>query len=122
MSDFGRRGRVFGIGRVLLLVASFGFGQQTARFDITPDPVLVDERFSVKLDGLKPRQDVTIRVDSANGIWHSSVTVKSDDRGHAEAPDPMKLIWSAPGTRPAGGIPPALAQAWTFTAEADGAA
>jgi dienelactone hydrolase len=105
---------------VLLLGASPGLGQQAARFDISPDSVLVDERFRVALDGLTPGQDVTIRVDGNRGVWHSSATFRSDDRGHVDVADPMKFVWSATGDRPPAGGPGGPAQPWTFTAEVDG--
>ena len=100
-------------------IASHALTAQAARFEITPEAVLVDERFRMALDGLKPRQDVTIRVDGNRGVWQSSATFRSDERGRVEVADPMRLIWSATGERPPGaaGSP---AQPWTFTAEAEG--
>src|SRR5215218_1745211 len=93
---------------------------QDARFIITPATVLIDERFSVALEGLKPDQDVTIRLDAARSGWQSSATFRSDARGHVDVPDPMRLIWSATGERPTPGgaaLAPAATQPWTFTAE-----
>ena len=110
------------------LIAAAALAQQGARFENTPDTVLVDERFRVALSGLPPGQDVTIRVDGNRGVWHSSVSLRSDDRGHVDVADPMKLIWSATGERPAAppamppGGPGAVAQPWTFTAEVNGQA
>jgi hypothetical protein len=104
---------------VTTLIASHALTGQTARFDIAPDSVLVDERFRVALDGLKPGQDVTIRVDGDGGLSQSSAMFRSDDRGRVDVADPMRLIWSATGNRPLGGPGPA-AQPWTFTAETDG--
>jgi dienelactone hydrolase len=109
-----------GIALSLLSIASTAVSAQTARFQITPETVLIDERIRVVLDGLTPGQDVTIRVDGNRGQWTSSATFRADDRGRVEIPDPMRMIWSATGQRPAGGPPPMLAQPWTFIAEADG--
>jgi dienelactone hydrolase len=102
----------------LLLSASPGLSRQS--LEISPDTVLTDERFRVTLDGLKTGQDVTIRVDGNRGVWQSSVTLRSDDRGRVDVADPMRLIWSATGERPPAGTPGQVAQPWTFTAEADG--
>ena len=103
---------------LLLSTASSGLGRQTAQLSITPDTLLVDERFNVSLDGLKPGQEVTIRVDGNSGVWRSSATFRSDSRGHVEVADPMRLIWSATGERTAAAQP--AAQPWVFTAESDG--
>jgi hypothetical protein len=109
------------IGFGLLPVAAPGLSWQTAQFTFTPESPLVDERFQVTLDGLKPGQDITIRVDGNRGVWHSHATIRADDRGRVEVPDPMKLIWSATGERPATPVPaPPTGQPWIFTAEADG--
>jgi dienelactone hydrolase len=102
----------------LLLSASPGLSRQS--LEVSPDTVLTDERFRVTLDGLKTGQDVTIRVDGNRGVWQSSVTLRSDDRGRVDVADPMRLIWSATGERPPAGTPGQVAQPWTFTAEADG--
>ena len=102
---------------VLTLTASLGWGLQAAQFTITPDTVLREERFRVTLHGLKPGQEVTIRVDGNRGTWHSSAAFRSDDHGRVEVVDPMKLIWSATGERPPAGAP---VQPWTFSAEVDG--
>ena len=106
------------VGLVLFVIASPGLGQQNAHFQITPDSVLIDDRFRVALEGLEPRKEVTIRVDGNRGVWHSSATFRSDDRGHVEVADPMRLIWSATSDRPGA----AVAGPWTFTAEIDGRA
>src|SRR5882672_2139593 len=108
------------IGLTLSLIASPGLGRQEARFEITPDTVLIDERFRVALDGLEPRKDITIRVEGNRGVWQSSATFRSDDRGHLEVADPMRLIWSASGDRQPAGVAGPFAPQWTFTAEADG--
>jgi len=102
---------------VLSLISSLEWSRQAAQFTITPDTVLRDERFRVTLDGLKPGQEITIRVDGNRNVWHSSATYRSDDHGRVEVADPMKLIWSATGERPPAGAP---VQPWTFSAEADG--
>jgi dienelactone hydrolase len=103
-------------------LASAGLGRQTAHFDISPETVLVDEPFRIALDGLSPRQDVTIRADGNHGQWHSSATFRSDDRGRVDVPDPMKFVWSATGERPQTPVAGGLAQPWMFTVEADGRA
>lgn len=109
------------IGLALSPIASPGPGRQTAQLTITPDRVLVDERFQVTLDGLKPGQDVTIRVDGNRGVWHSSATLRSDDRGRVEIADPMRFIWSATGERLAAPPSPSrVEQPWVFIAEVDG--
>jgi dienelactone hydrolase len=110
-----------GIGVLLLLIAGTLVNAQTARFAITPESALIDERLQVVLDGLKPGQDVTIRVDGNNGQWQSSGQFRSDDRGRVEIADPMKLIWSATGSRVPAGTARGV-QPWTFTAEVDGRA
>ena len=92
---------------------------QTPRLEVSPATLLIDERFRITLDGFTPGQDVTIRADGNQGQWQSSTTVRTDDRGRADVPDPMKLIWSATGERPPAGAPQS-AQSWTFSAETDG--
>jgi len=108
------------IALALFSLAAAALTGQTARFEITPDNVLIDERFRLALDGLKPRQEVTIRMDGNGGVWRSSVTVRSDERGRVKLADPMKLVWSATGDRPAPGVRQPMSQPWTFTAETDG--
>jgi dienelactone hydrolase len=98
------------VGLVLFVIASPGLGQQNAHFQITPDSVLIDDRFRVALEGLEPRKEVTIRVDGNRGVWHSSATFRSVDRGHVEVADPMRLMWSATGDRPGA----AVAGPWTL--------
>ena len=44
------------VGLVLFVIASPGLGQQNAHFQITPDSVLIDDRFRVALEGLEPRR------------------------------------------------------------------
>src|SRR3954465_10752773 len=103
---------------ITLALSAFGSGGlagQTAQFEITPQDVLTDERFRLALDGLKPGQEITIRADGNRGVWHSSVTLRSDAAGRAEVPDPMKLVWSATGDRPPAGVRQPMAQPWTFT-------
>ena len=102
------------------LVASPGLSRQTPQFEVSPDPLLIDQPFRVTLDGLAPGQDVTIRLDGNRGVWHSSATFRSDDRGRVEVADPMRLVWSAIRARPPGSSPFAQAQPWTFTAEVGG--
>jgi dienelactone hydrolase len=107
-------------GLALSLIASPGFGRQTAHFTITPERVLTDERFSIALDGLQPGRTVTIRVDGNGGAWQSSAVFRSDDRGRVEVADPMRLIWSAASGRPPAGPAGPAGQRWVFSAEADG--
>ena len=101
---------------LLLALAS---SRQGPRFDITPGSVLTDQPFTMTLSGFPAGQDVTVRVDGNRGIWQSSATFRSDTQGRIDVADPMRLIWSVSGQRPAapGG---AVAQPWTFTAEVDG--
>jgi dienelactone hydrolase len=102
-----------------VLLATLALRGQAPRIDFTPESALTDEPFQVTLSGLPPRQDVTIRVDGNRGTWHSSATARSDGQGRLDVADPMRLIWSASGQRPA--TPAAVvAQPWTFTAEVDG--
>jgi dienelactone hydrolase len=108
-----------GVGLALLAIAWTTGIAQTARFEITPDTVLIDERFRVVLEGVPPRQEVLIRVDGNRGQWASSASFRADDRGRVEIADPMALIWSVTGQRTPG-APPTLLQPWTFTAEVDG--
>ena len=114
-----QRGRI-GMALALSLLASPGLSQQTPRFETTPDAVLFDERFRIALNGLKPGEEVTIRADGNSGVWHSSGTFRSDDRGRVEVADPMQLVWSATTDRPLGNAPFAQPQPWTFTAEVGG--
>jgi predicted peptidase len=106
----------------LSLIASLGLSRQIPRLEITPGTVLVDERFRISLDGLKPGQAVTIRVDGNRGAWHSSAAFHSDDRGRVEIADPMRLIWSATGTPVPAARRLPVPQPWVFTAEVDGRA
>lgn len=111
-----------GIVLSLALIAAPALRQQAPHFEITPGTVLMDERFHVVLDGLPPGQDVTIRLDG-NGVWHSSAAFRSDERGRVEIPDPMRLVWSATGERPATPVvatPNQGMQPWIFTAEQAG--
>ena len=117
MNDNSPQVRRRAIAVALLLFATLALSRQGPHFEITPAAVLVDERFSVAVAGLAPGHDVTIRVDG-NGVWHSSVTVRADAQGRAEVADPMRLVWSATGERPA--APRGQVQPWVFTAEADG--
>ena len=68
------------IGLVLSLIVSPGLGRQAAHIEIAPSTVLMDERFHVAIDGLRPQQDVTLRVDGNRGVWHSSATFRSATR------------------------------------------
>ena len=107
----------------LMLGAPAAVGAQTPRLEISPAAVLVDERFRITLDGFAPGQEVTIRGDANGGVLRSSMTVRADDRGHLDVPDPMRLIWSATREQtpaaPADGQP-VIVQSWTFTAESGG--
>ena len=124
MNDTPRHLPRHAIALTLLLLAPPLLSRQAPRFEITPDTVLIDEPFRVAVAGLTPGQDVTIRVEGNRGVWHSSATVRGDAQGRAEVADPMRLVWSATGDRPAA-PPPGTAmgiQPWVFTAEADGKA
>ena len=106
-------------------MVSLGFAQRAPQFHAARDTALVDERFDLTLEGLKPGQEVTIRVDGNRGQWHASEKFKSDDRGRVVVTDPMRFIWSATGDRPptpAAAGPPPAGQPWVFTAEVDGRA
>ena len=103
----------------LVLLATAAARQQTPTLDLTPDSLLIDEPFQLAVAGLKPQQNVTIRVEG-RGVWRSHTPVRADERGRAEVQDPMKLVWSATGERPLLANPSADAQAWVFTVEADG--
>jgi dienelactone hydrolase len=126
MTHARRHASRIGICSAFCLIAATGLGQQTGRFTITPADVLTDERLHITLDGLEPGQDVTIRVDGRQGVWRSSAEFRSDDRGRVEVADPMRLVWSATGERPAPGTAAAAGMAasegqpWTFTAESGG--
>ena len=103
----------------LAMLAAAGVKPQTARFDITPDTILIDERFHLSLEDAPAGREITIRADGNRGQWHWSGTFRSDDRGHVEVPDPMRMIWSATGERPFAGAGSVI-QPWTFSAAADG--
>ena len=110
------------LGAVCLLVATLALRRQAPHFEITPDAVLLDEPFRVALAGVAPGQSVTIRVDGNRGVWHSSASFRSDAQGRVEIADPMRLIWSASGERPATPQPGATIQPWVFSAEVNGKA
>jgi dienelactone hydrolase len=120
MTHARRHATRIGICSALCLIAATGLGRQAARLTITPADVLTDERFQIGLDGLDPGQDVTIRVDGIEGRWHASAEFRSDDRGHVDVPDPMRLVWSATGDRVPGRTATAAGQPWIFTAETGG--
>jgi dienelactone hydrolase len=109
-----------GIVLALSLIILPGVSRQTPHFEMTRDAVLVDERFRLALDGLKPREEVTIRANGHRGVWHSSGIFRSDDHGRIEVGDPMRLVWSAISDKPLGSAPFAQPQPWTFTAEVGG--
>jgi dienelactone hydrolase len=107
-------------GLLILLIAPITPSQQTARFEFSSSNVLMDEPFRVALSGVKPDQEIIIRIDGNRGVWHSSATFRSDSRGRVDVADPMKFVWSATGERPPAGPPGTGIQPWVFTAEADG--
>jgi len=117
MTQARRQSHRTAIWLLLCLAASTGLGQQSVRFTISPDTVLTDERFQIALEGLPPGQSVTIKVEGNHGVWRSSAELRSDERGRVELADPMRLVWSATGTRPG---PGALDPSWVFTAEIGG--
>ena len=111
------------VAALALAVAAWpAAGRQTARVEITPGDVLMDEPFKVSVEGLDPGREVTLKVDGNRGVWHSSATVRSDGRGRFDVTDPMRLIWSATGTPVTGPGRGAPQQPWVFTAEVDGRA
>jgi hypothetical protein len=89
-----------GIVLALSLIILPGVSRQTPHFEMTRDAVLIDERFRLALDGLKPREEVTIRVNGHRGVWQSSGIFRSDDHGRIEVGDPMRLVWSAISDKP----------------------
>lgn len=105
---------------ILLLSAGSLQAQGVARLVVTPDTVLLDERFDITLSGVAPAQEVTIRVDGNRGTWRSSGTFRSDAQGRVAVADPMKLIWSATGTPRPGGAQGSGVQPWVVTAEFEG--
>jgi hypothetical protein len=56
-----------GIALALSLIISLGLSRQTPHLEITPHAVLFDERFRIALNGLNPREEVTIRADGNRG-------------------------------------------------------
>jgi dienelactone hydrolase len=120
MIHASRRGRSAGTLVVVCLLVTTGLGRQPARFTVTPSTVLIDERFQISLEGVEPRQDVTIRAEGNGAAWRSSATYRSDDRGRVEVADPMRLVWSAIGDRAAVVASGPADPRWTFTAEAGG--
>ena len=116
-----RHARTLALG-IAVLGATAALAQQTPQFHASRDTVLMDERFDISLEGLKPRQDVTIRVEGIGGVWQSSAKLTADDQGRVAIADPMKFIWSATGDRPT--TPPVArdGQPWVFTAIVDGQA
>src|SRR5215213_1658365 len=88
---------------LVLMAAASPAAQPTARLELTPDTVLTDEPFRIALTGLKPNQDVTIRADGGNGVWHSSASFRADEAGRVDVADPMKFVWSAVGDGPPAG-------------------
>lgn len=112
-------GRAVTVVAVAGLCAATSVGQLPARITVTPDAVLLEEPFRITVEGVAPAEDVTIRAEGNRGVWKSSATFRSDDRGRVDVPDPMRLVWSATGERPAAAAG-AADQPWTFTAEASG--
>jgi Acyl-CoA thioester hydrolase/BAAT N-terminal region len=105
-AERGKRPRSWmGIVLALSLITSSALSLQRPRFEITPDAVLLDQRFNIVLDGLDPNEEVTIRADGHRGVWRSSATFRSDDRGRIEVADPMRLVWSASSDKPLGASP-----------------
>jgi len=117
-----RRLSIHAAAILAVLLAAPLLSRQPARFEITPDSVLVDEPFHVALAGAPAGEQVTIRLDGNSGVWQSRATFRSDEHGRVEIDDPMRLVWSATGTRPPAGAGAATAQPWTFTAEVGGRA
>jgi hypothetical protein len=108
------------LGVIFGAMTFLGLSGQNAQLQITPEMALIDERFRITLDGVRPGRDVIVRTDGNYGQWQSTATYRSDRLGHVEIADPMKLIWSATGERPPAGTFGTLVQPWTFTADVGG--
>ena len=115
---------------------------QTPKFEITPDTAVIDERISIVVSGLQPRQEITLRVTGQGGGVTSSATFRADAGGRIDLakaapvsgayikPHPMGLFWTlvrdttiAPRQplvqrQAAPRMPPA--QPWVLTAEVGG--
>lgn len=117
-------------------------GDAGVRLVVPDGPVLVDAPLVLRVEGLAPRQAVTLRAqlgDSFNQHWEAWATFRADGRGvvdvAAQAPedgtytdaDPLGLVWSA---RPTGDPARAIAyfdltlapQPLRLAAEVEGAA
>jgi dienelactone hydrolase len=94
------------------LVTACGDPNLAGKIRITPNPVRVDEPFTIYLKGLSPWQRVTLRarfVDAFDIEWTSRATFRADFRGTVDisrqspiegsytGKDPMGLVWSARG-------------------------
>jgi dienelactone hydrolase len=126
------------------LAPAGGDANSPARFELTADTALLDERVGIVLTGLSRDQSATIRVrglESARG-WRAAAAFRADSRGRVDltraAPadgayagaHPMGLFWSVEadsGAAPAPFValraaePPATPpHAWELTAEVAG--
>lgn len=104
------------------------------KLGVTPNPVAVDEPFTITLKDLWPWQRVNLRarfIDDYDVEWTSSATFRADLGGTVDvseqAPiegsytgtDPMGLVWSADGMGTSYAIP-LHSQPLLITAEVDG--
>lgn len=103
---FSRRDVLAGIGGGVLAGCQGRTGSSDPRIRV-PDAALRDERIAIRITGLRPETPVTVRARARlDGVWESSATFETDDRGSVEltqrAPisgsyegvDGMGLIWS----------------------------
>jgi dienelactone hydrolase len=94
------------------LLTACGDSRLAGKLHVTPNPVAVDEPFTITLKGLSPWQRATLHarfVDDYDVEWTSRATFRADIRGtvdvSGQAPiegsytgtDPMGLVWSAYG-------------------------
>src|SRR5918995_6115286 len=116
------------------LLAACGDAGLARKLRVTPNPVNVDEPFSITLKDLSPWQRVTLRarfVDGYDVEWTSRATFRADFLGtvdvSTQAPvegsypvkDPISLVWSANAQRASYAIS-LRAQPLFITAETSG--
>ena len=116
------------------LFSACGSSRPAGKLRVTPNPVAVDEAFTITMKGLSPWQRVILHarfVDDYDIEWTSRAAFRADVRGmvdlSGQAPiegsytgtDPMGLVWSADGV----GTPYAISlrpRPLFITAEVDG--
>jgi dienelactone hydrolase len=116
------------------LLTACGDSRLARKLGVTPNPVAVDEPFTITLKDLSPWQRATLHarfVDGYDVEWTSSATFRADLGGtvdvSGQAPiegsytgtDPMGLVWSAYGMGTSYAIP-LHSQPLFITAEVDG--